>query len=53
VTSDLAHGLATERLFGETVGTGAILEGDTLSVGEEPGLGVSIDEAALAGRRLS
>lgn len=53
VTSDLAHGLATQRLFAETVGSGGSLDGDLLSVGEEPGLGVSIDEEALAARRLS
>jgi L-Ala-D/L-Glu epimerase len=48
----LAHGLATERLFSETVGRGARAEGDTLILGEEPGLGVELDEAALAARRL-
>jgi L-alanine-DL-glutamate epimerase-like enolase superfamily enzyme len=52
ITDGLAHGLATQRLFAETVGSGVDLDGDTLTVGEEPGLGVSIDEDALAARRL-
>jgi L-alanine-DL-glutamate epimerase-like enolase superfamily enzyme len=46
-----AHGLATERLFSESVGRGASLDGDLLTLGEEPGLGVELDEAALAARR--
>jgi o-succinylbenzoate synthase len=48
-----APGLATERLFSTTVGEGTPLEGDELVVGEEPGLGVTLDEEALASRRLS
>src|SRR5829696_947291 len=48
----VAHGLATERLFAATIGTGVAAEGDRLMVGERPGLGVEIDEAALAARRL-
>jgi L-alanine-DL-glutamate epimerase-like enolase superfamily enzyme len=52
VTSDLAHGLATERLFASTVGSGATLDGDQLTVADEPGLGVSIDDDTLAARRL-
>jgi len=47
-----AHGLATERLFSATIGSGVPLEGDQLVVGEEPGLGVTLDEEALASRRL-
>ena len=53
ITSDLAHGLATERLFAETIGTGAVLNGDQLTVSDEPGLGARIDEDALAARRLA
>jgi O-succinylbenzoate synthase len=49
---DLAHGLATERLFSESIGSGAELAGSELRVSEEPGLGVEIDEDALASRRL-
>ncbi|MGH2922752.1 MAG: mandelate racemase/muconate lactonizing enzyme family protein [Solirubrobacterales bacterium] len=49
---DLAHGLATERLFSESIGSGAVLAGSELRVSEEPGLGVEIDENALASRRL-
>jgi L-alanine-DL-glutamate epimerase-like enolase superfamily enzyme len=49
---DLAHGLATERLFSTTVGRGATPEGDRLLVGDAPGLGVEIDDDALAARRL-
>lgn len=47
-----AHGLATERLFSATVGQGARLEGDQLLVTDEPGLGVTLDDEALAARRL-
>lgn len=52
VTDGIAHGLATERLFSESVGRGASLAGDLLSVGASAGLGVEIDEDALAARRL-
>jgi L-alanine-DL-glutamate epimerase-like enolase superfamily enzyme len=48
----IAHGLATERLFSETIGRGAVADGDELQLDERPGLGVEIDEAALAARRL-
>jgi L-alanine-DL-glutamate epimerase-like enolase superfamily enzyme len=48
----VAHGLATERLFSSTVGRGAATDGDRLIVDERPGLGVEIDEDALAARRL-
>jgi o-succinylbenzoate synthase len=48
----IAHGLATERLFSETVGRGAIADRDQLLLDERPGLGVEIDEEALAARRL-
>ena len=48
----IAHGLATERLFASTVGQGAIADGDQLRLDDRPGLGVDIDEAALADRRL-
>lgn len=53
VASGLAHGLATQRLFSATVGAGPVLEGDRLVVPDAPGLGVEIDEAALADRRLA
>jgi o-succinylbenzoate synthase len=52
VPGDLAHGLATERLFSSSVGRGAVAEGDRLLVGDAPGLGVEIDDDALAARRL-
>lgn len=49
----LAHGLATQRLFASTVASvGPELRGDLLHVPEGPGLGVEIDEAALAAHRL-
>jgi L-Ala-D/L-Glu epimerase len=48
----VAHGLATERLFSEEVGRGAPAERDELILGGDPGLGVEIDEEALAARRL-
>jgi o-succinylbenzoate synthase len=50
---DLAHGLATQRLFASTVATVECeLRGDMLHPPEGPGLGVEIDEAALAAHRL-
>jgi L-alanine-DL-glutamate epimerase-like enolase superfamily enzyme len=52
IPGDLAHGLATERLFSTTIGRGAPAEGDRLLVGDSPGLGVEIDDDALAARRL-
>ena len=48
----VAHGLATERLFSESVGTGARAEGDQLHLAERPGLGVELDADALASRRV-
>jgi L-Ala-D/L-Glu epimerase len=48
----VAHGLATERLFSSSVGSGAVAERDRLRLDERPGLGVEIDEDALAARRL-
>jgi L-alanine-DL-glutamate epimerase-like enolase superfamily enzyme len=48
----VAHGLATERLFSSTVGRGAVAVADRLQLGELAGLGVEIDEEALAARRL-
>jgi L-Ala-D/L-Glu epimerase / N-acetyl-D-glutamate racemase len=48
----VAHGLATERLFTATVGRGATAHADELRLDERPGLGVEIDEDALAARRL-
>lgn len=49
----LAHGLATERLFSETCGRGAAARGPELLLGDSPGLGVELDDAALQARRLS
>jgi len=48
----VAHGLATERLFSSSIGQGAVAERDLLHLDERPGLGVHIDEDALAARRL-
>ena len=48
----VAHGLATERLFSASIGAGLVAEGDQLIVDDRPGLGVEIDEEALAARRL-
>jgi L-alanine-DL-glutamate epimerase-like enolase superfamily enzyme len=48
----VAHGLATERLFSASIGNGLAAERDRLIVGDQPGLGVEIDEDALAARRL-
>ncbi len=50
---DLAHGLATQRLFASTVAAvGCELEGELLHPPAGPGLGVEIDEAALQAHRL-
>jgi o-succinylbenzoate synthase len=49
----LAHGLATQRLFAESIAaTECRLEGDLLHEAEGPGLGVTIDEDSLAHHRL-
>ena len=49
----VAHGLATQRLLSATVAArGPELDGPLLRVPDEPGLGVEIDELALARHRL-
>jgi L-alanine-DL-glutamate epimerase-like enolase superfamily enzyme len=49
----LAHGLATGRLLEATIAArGPELTGDELRLPDEPGLGVEIDELALARYRL-
>jgi o-succinylbenzoate synthase len=49
----LAHGLATQRLFASTVASVECeLRGDLLYPPAGPGLGVEIDETALAAHRL-
>ena len=49
----LAHGLATQRLFAETIAaTECRLEGDLLHEAEGPGLGVTIDEDSLRHHQL-
>ena len=48
----VAHGLATERLFSASIGRGPEADGDRLLLDERPGLGVELDEEALAARRL-
>ncbi|HXS47366.1 MAG TPA: mandelate racemase/muconate lactonizing enzyme family protein [Solirubrobacterales bacterium] len=50
---DLAHGLATQRLFASTVAASECeLRGDMLHLPAGPGLGVEIDEAALEAHRI-
>jgi o-succinylbenzoate synthase len=50
---DLAHGLATQRLFATTVASAECeLRGDLLHPPPGPGLGVEIDEDALQAHRL-
>lgn len=50
---NLAHGLATQRLFASTIASVECgLEGDMLHAPPGPGLGVEIDEAALQAHRL-
>lgn len=49
----IAHGLATQLLFSETIAeVGCELKGDMLRLPEGPGLGVVIDEAALERHRI-
>jgi o-succinylbenzoate synthase len=49
----LAHGLATQRLFASTVASVECeLRGDLLHPPDGPGLGIEIDETALAAHRL-
>jgi o-succinylbenzoate synthase len=49
----IAHGLATQRLFAETIASVECeLRGDQLHLPAGPGLGVEIDERALERRRL-
>ena len=50
--AELAHGLATERLFSTSIGAGAVAEGDRLVLSDAPGLGVELDEAALSANAL-
>lgn len=51
--SQVAHGLATARLFASTISpSGPHLEGAWLRVPEGPGLGVEIDDHALEAHRL-
>lgn len=51
--AELAHGLATQRLFATTIATSQpMLHGDMLHLPDGPGLGVEIDEKALAAHRL-
>jgi L-alanine-DL-glutamate epimerase-like enolase superfamily enzyme len=53
VDDGLAHGLATQRLFAETIASVECeLRGDQLHLPDGPGLGVEIDESALAHHRL-
>jgi o-succinylbenzoate synthase len=50
---DLAHGLATQRLFASTIASvECVLRGDMLHPPSGTGLGVEIDEAALTAHRL-
>jgi O-succinylbenzoate synthase len=50
---DLAHGLATQRLFASTIAAVQCeLRGDRLHLPPGPGLGVEIDEDALQAHRL-
>jgi o-succinylbenzoate synthase len=51
--ADLAHGLATQRLFASTIAaTECELRDGTLHLPSGPGLGVEIDEDALRAHRL-
>jgi muconate cycloisomerase len=51
--AELAHGLATQRLFASTIASVECeLRNGMLHPPEGPGLGVEIDEAALAAHRL-
>lgn len=50
----LAHGLATQRLFAETIASRECrLEGGMLHLPDGPGLGVELDEDALEAHRIA
>lgn len=52
-TAGLAHGLATQLLFSETIASRACeLDGDLLTVPNGPGLGVEIEAKALESHRI-
>jgi muconate cycloisomerase len=51
--ADAAHGLATQLLFSSTIASRACtLDGPLLAVPDGPGLGVELDEEALAAHRI-
>jgi o-succinylbenzoate synthase len=50
--SGLAHGLATLELYEQSVASAAELSGPVLEPTDAPGLGIEIDEAALAELRI-
>jgi L-Ala-D/L-Glu epimerase len=53
IAAGLAQGLATQKLFAATIAaSGPELDGPLLTVPDEPGLGVEIDELSLARHRL-
>lgn len=49
----VAHGLATERLFSESIGAPGRWEGSDLLLSDSPGLGVDLDEEKLKSLRLA
>lgn len=52
--ANVAHGLATERLFDGTIATrDGLLDGPRLVVPDGNGIGITIDESALDAHRLS
>jgi len=50
--SGLAHGLATSGLFADNVADDENLRGPVISVDEQPGLGVAVDEQAIERLRI-
>ena len=48
-----AHGLATLELFAESIGEGPDIVDGTIVLGDEPGIGVSVDESSLDSVRLA
>lgn len=48
----LAHGLATSGLFADNVADDSALRGPSIDLGDVPGLGIEVDEAALERLRI-
>jgi L-alanine-DL-glutamate epimerase-like enolase superfamily enzyme len=50
--TELAHGLATSSLFADNVADDGHLHGPCIELGDDPGLGIELDEASLERLRI-